>query len=76
MQFTADMAGIELKVSEVAESSAWGAAANGLLGLGVYASPDELAKLPRKQKDFRPQMKPAEVKRSHDGWKQAVKRVL
>jgi glycerol kinase len=76
MQFTANMAGIELKVSEVAESSAWGAAANGLLGLGVYASPDELAKLPRKQKDFRPQMKPAEVKRSHDGWKQAVKRVL
>jgi len=76
MQFTADMAGIELKVAEVAESSAWGAAANGLLGLGIYKSPDELAKLPRKQNVFRPRMKPAEVKQFHNGWKRAVKRVL
>ena len=36
MQFTADLTGTEIKVAEVAESSAWGAAMNGLLGLGVY----------------------------------------
>ncbi len=76
MQFTADITGAELKVSEVAESSAWGAAMQGLLGLGLCKSLNDLAALPRRQKIFRPRMKAAEVKRLHDGWKQAVKRVL
>ncbi len=76
MQFTADITGLELKVSEVAESSAWGAAMNGLLGLGLCKSLDELAKLPREQKIFHPRMKAAEVKKFHDGWLAAVKRVL
>ena len=76
MQFTADLTQTGLQVSEVAESSAWGAAMNGLLGLGIYRSLDKLAKLPRAQKVFRPQMKAAEVKKLHDGWQQAVKRVL
>jgi glycerol kinase len=76
MQFTADITGVELKVSDVPESSAWGAAMQGLLGLGIYKSLDQLAKLPREQKYFRPQMKAAEVKKNYDGWRQAVKRVL
>ncbi len=76
MQFTADLTRTELKVSNVAESSALGVAMQGMLGLGIYKSLNELAKLPRQQKKFRPQMKAAEVKRLHDGWKQAVKRVL
>ena len=76
MQFTADITGAELKVSEVAESSAWGAAMQGLLGLGVCKSLNELAALPRKSKSFRPRMKAVEVKKFHDGWKHAVKRVL
>ena len=76
MQFTADLTRTELKVSDDAESSALGAALQGMLGLGIHPSPDALAKLPRKQKIFRPQMKAAEAKRLHDGWKQAVKRVL
>jgi glycerol kinase len=76
MQFTADLTRTELKISDVAESSALGVAMQGMLGLGIYKSLDELAKLPRKQKNFRPQMKAAEVKKLHDGWKQAVKRVL
>ena len=76
MQFTADLTGVELKVAEVAESSAWGAAMNGLLGLGIHQSLEELAKLPREQKSFRPRMKAAEVKKFHDGWLAAVKRVL
>jgi glycerol kinase len=76
MQFTADITGVELKVSEVSEASAWGAAMSGLLGLGIYKSPAELAKLPGKQRSFRPQMKPAEVKQFHNGWLAAVKRVL
>jgi glycerol kinase len=76
MQFTADLTRTELKVSDVAESSALGAAMQGMLGLGLCQSLGELAKLPRKQKLFRPQMKAAEVKKLYDGWKQAVKRVL
>ena len=76
MQFTADMAGVELKVSEVAESSAWGAAMNGLLGLGLCKSLDDLAALPREVKSFRPQMKAAKATQLHNGWLAAVKRVL
>jgi glycerol kinase len=76
MQFTADITGAELKVSEVAEASAWGAAMQGLLGLGIYKSLNELAKLPGRQKSFRPRMKAAEVNQFHNGWLAAVKRVL
>ena len=76
MQFTADLTGTELKVSDIAESSAWGVAMNGLLGLGLCKSPDELAKLPRDHKTFRPRMDPELVQQNYEGWKQAVKRVL
>jgi glycerol kinase len=76
MQFTADMAGVELKVSEVAESSAWGAAMNGLLGLGLFKSLDDLAELPHETKVFQPQMDAAQATRLHQGWLAAVKRVL
>ncbi len=76
MQFTSDITGVELKVADVPESSAWGAALQGLLGLGVYKSLDELAKLPRHQKFFRPQMKAKLVQKNYSGWQQAVKRVL
>ena len=76
MQFTADLTQTKLQVSNVAESSALGAAMQGMLGLGIYPSLAELATLPRQQKVFHPQMKAAEVKRRQDGWKRAVKRVL
>jgi glycerol kinase len=49
---------------------------NGWLGLGVYASLNALAALPRAVKRFRPRMKPAEASRLHDGWLAAVRRVL
>ena len=76
MQFTADITRVELKVSDVPESSAWGAAMQGLLGLGVYKSLDELAKLKRAQKIFRPRMNSKLVHKNYSGWQQAVKRVL
>ena len=76
MQFTADLAGAELRVSEVAESSAWGAAMNGLLGLRLCKSLDDLATLPSEMKIFRPRMNAARVKQLHQGWLAAVKRVL
>jgi glycerol kinase len=76
MQFTADITRVELKVAKVAESSAWGAAMNGLLGLGICQSLDDLAVLPREVKSFRPQMDAAKASQLHDGWLAAVKRVL
>jgi glycerol kinase len=76
MQFTADLAGLELKVSQVSEASAWGAAMGGLLGLGICRSFNDLAALPREVRTYQPQMDPARVKRLHDGWLAAVKRVL
>ncbi|MGC3961397.1 MAG: glycerol kinase GlpK [Verrucomicrobiota bacterium] len=76
MQFTADLTRTEIKVAEVAESSAWGAAMNGLLGLGLCKSFADLEKSPRSQTLFRPQMTAAEVARWHAGWRAAVKRVL
>jgi glycerol kinase len=45
MQFTADITRVNLQIADVAESSAWGAAMNGLLGLGIYRSLNELTKL-------------------------------
>lgn len=79
MGFTADVTRTPLKVSNVPESSAWGAAMNGLLGLGNYHSMEELASLhslhcgPR---PFSPKMKPNEARRLHNGWLAAVKRTL
>lgn len=76
MQFTADLTRTEIKVAEVAESSAWGAAMSGLLGLGLCKSFRDLEKLPRAQTAFRPKMQPVAAARLHAGWRNAVKRVL
>jgi glycerol kinase len=76
MQFTADMTRTELKVSEVAESSAWGAAMGGLLGLGICKSLEELTPLPQEATTFRPRMDGANVRCHYEGWLAAVKRIL
>jgi len=76
MQFTADVARTALEVSEVSESSAWGAAMNGLLGLGFCKSLDDLTELPRETRFFRPRMGSAKARQLHAGWLAAVNRVL
>jgi len=76
MQFTADLTRTEIKVAEVAESSAWGAAMNGLLGLGICKSLDELAALPRQTKSFHPKMDAGKSKQLHDAWHAAVRRTF
>jgi glycerol kinase len=76
MQFTADVTGLELAVADVPDSSAWGAALAGLLGLGVYQSLDELAALPRTMKSFHPQMSRSGADQLCSGWQMAVRRVL
>lgn len=76
MQFTADIAGVEVEAAQTPESSALGAALAGMLGAGVYDSLDALAKLPRQSRRYSPQMPADEVERNYDGWQAAVKRVL
>ena len=76
MQFTADLAGLELVVTEVPESSALGAAMAGMLGAGLRRSFADLTALPRQTRTYRPQMNAADVQRLYSGWQAAVKRVL
>jgi glycerol kinase len=76
MQFTADLAGLELVVTDVSESSALGVALLGMLGVGLRKSFSDLAALPRETRAYRPQMDVAEVQRIYAGWLTAVKRVL
>lgn len=76
MQFTADLTRTEIKVAELAESSAWGATMNGLLGLGICKSMAELSVLPRNLKTFKPRMSQPKVKQLHAQWLAAVERVL
>jgi glycerol kinase len=76
MQFTADLTRLELRVAEVAESSAWGAAMQGLLGVGLAGSLAELERLPAETQVFRPRMQAALAARQLRGWRAAVRRVL
>lgn len=76
MQFTADITRMNLKIADVAESSAWGAAMNGFLGLGICRSLDDLTRLDWPAANFEPRMKTARAKQLHEGWCAAVKRVL
>jgi len=76
MQFTADITDVKLDVADVAESSAWGAAMNALLGLGIYQSLEDLVALPRASTLFTPTIKPDAARRLHDGWLAAVRKVL
>jgi glycerol kinase len=76
MQFTADLTRMELQVSEVAESSAWGAAMNGLIALGICKSLDQVAKMNRKSRSYRPKMNLKLADRNYAGWKKAASRVL
>jgi glycerol kinase len=76
MQFTADITGLELRVAEVTESSARGAAMAAMLGLGAARSLADLASLPRDVQTFRPQMPADQMQQLYGGWQTAVRRVL
>jgi glycerol kinase len=76
MQFVADMTRLELKVAEMPEASAWGAAMNGLLGLKIYNSLNDLAALSREVRTYKPRMRLAQAELLYGGWLAAVQRVL
>lgn len=76
MQLVADICAVELRVSQVPEASAWGAASAGLLGLGRLPSPEALATLGRSWTTYQPQLPTEQARQWHEGWQAAVKRVL
>jgi len=76
MQFTADITGYELRVSEVTESSARGAAMAALLGLGKFQSLAELSVHPSEGEIYLPEMPAEQAQQLYAGWQAAVKRVL
>lgn len=74
MQFVADVCGLDVLASSVAELSAWGAAQAGMLGMGAVPSIEALEALPVQR--YTP-MKPREtVEGWIEGWRAAVQRVL
>ena len=76
MQFTADIAGVELRVATAPDCSPLGAAFAGMLGLGVHSSLEALEALPRDDIVYRPMMAPAVAQARCAGWQRAVKQVL
>lgn len=76
MQFVADVLGLELRVSELAEASAWGAAMSGLLGLGVYSELTELERLCVPAVRYVPCADRARPDALYAGWRDAVRRVI
>jgi glycerol kinase len=76
MQFTADMAQMDVLVADVPACSALGAAMAGALGRSVYQSLDELAALPRDAQPYTPAMPKEQVERNYRGWQRAVRAVL
>jgi glycerol kinase len=76
MQFTADMAQIDVLVADMPACSALGAAMAGALGRGLYRSLDELAALTRDAQPYRPAMAKDQIERNYRGWQRAVRAVL
>lgn len=76
MQFTADLTGVELRVSTMSDCSPLGAALAGLLGLGHFKSLADIAASPRADIVYRPSMPPELSATTYAGWQRAVRQVL
>jgi glycerol kinase len=76
MQFQADIAARPVIRNLSAEVSALGAAYLAGLAVGVWASEDEIAALPRRQERFEPRLPAAERQRLLAGWRDALDRTL
>ena len=76
MQFQADILGIDVVRPEVTETTALGAAFAAGLAVGQWESPDQLKRLWREDRRWRPQMPEEERGRLWDRWNAAVERTL
>ncbi len=76
MQFIADISGIVARASVLPELSALGAVFAGTLGMGIYSSLDDLAKIPATYTDYSPRMDKETVNKLYAGWQSAVQQIL
>ena len=76
MQFLADQLGVAVERPRVTETTALGAAYLAGLGVGLFASTDEIARKWRREKLFKPVMKKAQRDWLYAGWRDAVRRTL
>lgn len=75
MQFLADTLNLRVERPTITETTALGAASLAGLGIGMFASTDELAERWRLDAAFTPSMEPERRNRLYAGWQEAVSRV-
>ncbi len=76
LQFQADVLGIPVVRSRIAETTALGAGYLAGLATGFWKSKEELAEHWQADKTFTPQMSPANAKELREKWNEAVKRAM
>jgi len=74
MQFQADMLGVPIQLSSVAETTSLGAAYLAGLAVGMWKDTDELARMWRAAKTYEPSMSADEREMLYANWKRAVER--
>ena len=76
MQFTADLTGVNLRVSTVADCSPLGAALAGLLGMGIHRSLDDISAMKTSETVYQPSKETSKAATAYTGWQNAVRQVL
>jgi glycerol kinase len=76
MQFMADISGLEVVAAPIAECSPLGAAFLGALGMRLFASMDDISRLPFAGVKYQPSMPRDRAEAFRLGWKNAVKQQL
>jgi glycerol kinase len=76
MQFVADIAQLTVRASSLPELSAFGAVLSGALGMGQFATLEDLQQLNVTTIDFDPLMSPSQAQKYYKGWHQAVHQVI
>jgi glycerol kinase len=76
MQFIADLTRLDVNVARMPDCSSLGAALAGAVGMGVIASLDDVAALPRDVITYQARMPSEQVERLLRGWRNAVRQVL
>lgn len=74
MQFQADLLGARIVRPRMIDTTVLGAALLAGVTTGVWKRPEDIQKLLKHERTFRPKMKPARRARLYRGWQQAVAR--
>jgi glycerol kinase len=75
MQFLADILDLGVERPTVTETTALGAAALAGLTLGLFSSPEDIARRWQRDRRFEPRMGKAQRESLYAGWQDAVARV-